>query len=120
MLGMPRPQAPPVPVARWRGGEWRADGDQVAAEEPLQLLLDGRPLSIVMRTPGNDLELALGRGPPPGALVPVQLRVWRLRRHDGRVARARLPDACRRPACGRGFAAAVRGSATRTAANLRS
>src|SRR5919197_6276603 len=60
MLGMPRPQAPPVPVARWRGGEWRADGDQVAAEEPLQLLLDGEPLSMVMRTPGNDLELALG------------------------------------------------------------
>src|SRR5439155_1253092 len=27
---------------------------------PLQLLLDGEPLSIVMRTPGNDLELTLG------------------------------------------------------------
>jgi FdhD protein len=32
----------------------------VAAEEPLQLSLDAKPLSIVMRTPGNDLELALG------------------------------------------------------------
>src|SRR2546429_5154263 len=57
---MPRPQAPPVTIARWRTGEWRDDRDQVAAEEPLQLSLDGRPLSIVMRTPGNDLELALG------------------------------------------------------------
>src|SRR5438270_7078702 len=57
---MPRPQAPPVTIARWRTGEWRDDRDQVAAEEPLQLLLDGEPLSIVMRTPGNDLELALG------------------------------------------------------------
>src|SRR5882762_4727476 len=57
---MPRPQAPPVQVARWRARDWRDDRDQVAAEEPLQLSLDGKPLSIVMRTPGNDLELALG------------------------------------------------------------
>src|SRR5881396_3112892 len=57
---MPRPQAPPVQIARWRAGDWRDDRDQVAAEEPLQLSLDGSPLSIVMRTPGNDLELALG------------------------------------------------------------
>lgn len=57
---MSRPQAPPVQIARWRAGDWRDDRDQVAAEEPLQLSLDGKPLSIVMRTPGNDLELALG------------------------------------------------------------
>jgi FdhD protein len=29
-------------------------------EEPLQLLLNGEELSVVMRTPGNDVELALG------------------------------------------------------------
>jgi FdhD protein len=57
---VPRPQAPPVAIARWRSGAWREEHDQVAAEEPLQILLDGAPLSIVMRTPGNDLELALG------------------------------------------------------------
>jgi len=57
---VPRPQAPPVAIARWRSGAWREERDQVAAEEPLQILLDGAPLSIVMRTPGNDLELALG------------------------------------------------------------
>ena len=57
---MPRPQAPPVAIARWRSGAWREDSDHVAAEEPLQISLDGAPLSIVMRTPGNDLELALG------------------------------------------------------------
>jgi len=55
-----RPQAPRVAIARWRGGERSDEEDQVAAEEPLQLSLDGTPLSIVMRTPGNDLELALG------------------------------------------------------------
>ena len=57
---MPRPQAPPVAIARWRSGAWREDSDHVAAEEQLQISLDGAPLSIVMRTPGNDLELALG------------------------------------------------------------
>jgi FdhD protein len=49
-----------VAIARWRSGSWREERDQVAAEEPLQISLDGAPLSIVMRTPGNDLELALG------------------------------------------------------------
>src|SRR5256712_13687182 len=57
---MARPQAPRVTIARWRAGERRDEEDQVAAEEPLQLSLDGKPLSIVMRTPGNDIELALG------------------------------------------------------------
>jgi len=32
----------------------------LAAEEPLQILINGEPLSVVMRTPGSDLELALG------------------------------------------------------------
>src|SRR3989442_16009607 len=57
---VPRPQAPPVAIARGRSGAWREESDHVAAEEPLQISLDGAPLSIVMRTPGNDLELALG------------------------------------------------------------
>lgn len=57
---MARPQAPPLEIARWENGAWRRRGDQVAAEEPLQLLLDGAPLSIVMRTPGHDYELAHG------------------------------------------------------------
>ena len=54
--GMARPQAPPVEIRRWSGGGWAEAGDEVAAEEPLQLLLDGEPLSIVMRTPGHDAE----------------------------------------------------------------
>ncbi len=57
---MPRPQAPRVSTRRWEAGAWREAPDQVATEEPLQLSLGGRPLSIVMRTPGHDLELALG------------------------------------------------------------
>src|SRR5437763_1294007 len=52
---------PSLAPALWvAGGAWEEAGDRLAAEEPLQLSLGGSPLSIVMRTPGHDLELALG------------------------------------------------------------
>src|SRR5262245_41793215 len=34
--------------------------DAVAVEEPLEIRVDGEPLSVTMRTPGHDEELALG------------------------------------------------------------
>jgi FdhD protein len=34
--------------------------DAVAIEEPLEIRVDGRPLTVTMRTPGHDDELALG------------------------------------------------------------
>jgi FdhD protein len=34
--------------------------DAVAVEEPLEIRVDGEPLAVTMRTPGNDDELALG------------------------------------------------------------
>jgi FdhD protein len=34
--------------------------DEVAVEEPLEIRVDGDPLSVTMRTPGHDDELALG------------------------------------------------------------
>jgi FdhD protein len=34
--------------------------DEVAVEEPLEIRVDGTPLAVTMRTPGNDDELALG------------------------------------------------------------
>jgi FdhD protein len=50
----------PVRVERW-SPDGRQDGDDVvAAEEPLQIVLDGEPFAVVMRTPGHDLELVLG------------------------------------------------------------
>ena len=55
-----RPSAPELRVKRWTAGEWSESPDAVVMEEPLQLLLDGEPLSVVMRTPGNDIELTLG------------------------------------------------------------
>ena len=57
---MPRPVAPGVRIRKWSAGAWSDAPDAVVTEEPLQLLLDGEPLSVVMRTPGDDIELALG------------------------------------------------------------
>jgi formate dehydrogenase assembly factor FdhD len=55
-----RPDAASAGVGRWHGAGWESFADELAVEEPLQLLLDGAPLSVLMRTPGHDLELAIG------------------------------------------------------------
>ncbi len=34
--------------------------DSLAAEEPLEIRVAGRPLTVTMRTPGNDFDLARG------------------------------------------------------------
>jgi FdhD protein len=55
-----KPAAPELSVRKWESGRWTESPDAVVMEEPLQLSLDGEKLSVVMRTPGNDVELALG------------------------------------------------------------
>jgi FdhD protein len=57
---MTRPAAPGLQVHKWSAGRWTDSPDAVVTEEPLQLMLEGKPLSVVMRTPGHDLELSLG------------------------------------------------------------
>jgi FdhD protein len=57
---MAKPAAPGVRIRRWSSGVWTGAPDVVVTEEPLQLMLDGSPLSVVMRTPGADVELAVG------------------------------------------------------------
>src|SRR2546421_2387191 len=57
---MAKPSAPGIRIRKWSSGEWADAPDAVVTEEPLQLLLDGAPLSVLMRTPGEDVELALG------------------------------------------------------------
>lgn len=49
-----------VAVERWRDGAPRRDRDRVVHEAPLEIQLDGTTLAVLMRTPGHDLELALG------------------------------------------------------------
>ena len=57
---MAKPAAPGLRVRKWDSGSWSEAPDLVVTEEPLQLLLDGKELSVVMRTPGEDIELAIG------------------------------------------------------------
>jgi FdhD protein len=47
-------------VIEWDDGEARRVEDYLVAEEPLEIRLNGKPLTVTMRTPGNDLELAMG------------------------------------------------------------
>ncbi|MGN6256460.1 MAG: formate dehydrogenase accessory sulfurtransferase FdhD [Solirubrobacterales bacterium] len=44
----------------YREVERDGERDAVAVEEPLEIRVDGEPLSVTMRTPGHDEELALG------------------------------------------------------------
>jgi FdhD protein len=47
-------------VTEWRDGQLRRAQDYLVAEEPLEIRLGESPLSVTMRTPGHDLELAAG------------------------------------------------------------
>jgi FdhD protein len=47
-------------VTEWNDGAVHSQQDSLAAEEPLEIRVDGTPLTVTMRTPGNDLELAAG------------------------------------------------------------
>jgi FdhD protein len=47
-------------VTEWEDGRVRKVQDSLAAEEPMEIRMGGVPLTVTMRTPGNDLELAAG------------------------------------------------------------
>jgi FdhD protein len=49
-----------VEVRRWRAGEAHAERDQLAVEAPLEIRLATKPITVVMRTPGDDEELVAG------------------------------------------------------------
>ena len=49
-----------TPVVQYRDGRRRRRPDALAAEEPLEIRVDGRSLAVTMRTPGHDVELAHG------------------------------------------------------------
>ena len=47
-------------IERVRGGAREHVEDELAVEEPLEIRVDGEPLAVTMRTPGEDEELAVG------------------------------------------------------------
>jgi FdhD protein len=47
-------------VSEWDDGHFHRKDDYLAAEEPLEIRVGSEPLSVTMRTPGHDLELAAG------------------------------------------------------------
>jgi FdhD protein len=47
-------------VLRIRGERSSAQPDTLAVEEPMEIRVGGQPLTITMRTPGNDFDLAAG------------------------------------------------------------
>lgn len=62
MADLPAPRATRVvPVRRVVGADVQpVKGDAVAAEEPLEIRVEGEPTAVTMRTPGHDLDLAAG------------------------------------------------------------
>src|SRR3954471_17698494 len=49
-----------LPVLEWNAGRDRRIDDDLAVEEPLEIRLNGTAVSVTMRTPGDDFELAAG------------------------------------------------------------
>lgn len=47
-------------VTEWTDGRLERKQDYLAAEEPLEIRVGVHPLTVTMRTPGHDLELAAG------------------------------------------------------------
>jgi len=50
----------PTRIAEWSEGRIVRREDALAGEEPLEIRLGNAPLTVTMRTPGDDLELAAG------------------------------------------------------------
>jgi FdhD protein len=47
-------------VDEWKDGTVHSLQDYLVAEEPLEIRVNGQPLTVTMRTPGHDVELAAG------------------------------------------------------------
>src|SRR5947199_3138717 len=49
-----------VRVTHWQEQKQQQRKDALTVEEPFEVRIDHRSLAVIMRTPGNDHELALG------------------------------------------------------------
>jgi FdhD protein len=114
-----------VEVVRLPGGA--VEQDLVAAEEPLEIRIAGRPIAVTMRTPGHDEELALGfcltegipalRAAPPPDLAANAVEVEAGAFDPGRVQRNfYTSSSC--GVCGKGALEAVAVGAPRVESGL--
>jgi FdhD protein len=69
-----------------------ARADLLAVEEPLEIRIGGQPLTVTMRTPGDDLDLAAGFLFTEGLLAP-EIDLRQIRMCDENVADATLEPA---------------------------
>jgi FdhD protein len=56
----PQPSVLRTQITEWEDGAACPADDYLAVEEPLEIRVCGRPLTVTMRTPGHDRELAAG------------------------------------------------------------
>jgi FdhD protein len=64
-----------IDVLRWKDGRVETAADLLAQEEPLEIRIDTHSISITLRTPGHDAELAIGFLVTEGLLTaPDQIR----------------------------------------------
>jgi FdhD protein len=80
---------PPQPakttgVLEWAAGRQRHLLDELAAEEPLEIRIGDTPVTVTMRTPGDDFDLAAGFLLTEGIIE--------RREHIARIAYAQGPD----------------------------
>jgi len=59
-MRLPRRSVQLTQVSEWDDGQVRSVEDYLAAEEPLEIRIGETPLTVTMRTPGHDAELAAG------------------------------------------------------------
>jgi len=95
-LASSRPQRPidVTQVTEWQDGAVSLVDDYLVGEEPLEIRIGNRPISVTMRTPGHDLELAVGflltEGVINGRDQIANLRQVATRGNKGNIVRVNL------------------------------
>ena len=57
------------PIVRAQSGEWSEVSDHIATEAPLEIRLNGTPLAVLMRTPGDEKDLIMGFAITEGMVI---------------------------------------------------